>query len=225
MSAKQIFQKYPYIVVEGPIGSGKTTLAKKLAERFQVNLLLEKAEENPFLERFYRDMPRYALPAQLHFLFQRAQQLQDLTQQDIFGDAFVADFFIEKDPLFARINLADDEFDLYQTIYQKMRLQASQPSLVIYLQTPVEELLTRVEERNIQYEQSISRDYLAKLAQAYSEFFHNYASSPLLIVNNEKLNILTSEEAMELLIDRIMQMQSQREFFNPNLDWALVQQW
>ncbi len=218
MSAHQIFHKYPTIVVEGPIGSGKTTLAKKLAERFQVNLLLEKAEENPFLERFYRDMARYALPTQLHFLFQRAQQLQDLQQQDIFGDASVADFFIEKDPIFARINLAADELELYQSIYEKLRLQASQPSLVIYLQTPVDELLTRVEERNIGYEQSISKDYLSKLAQAYSEFFHSYASSPLLIVNNEKLNIIHSEDAMNLLIERIMQMQSQREFFNPNLD-------
>jgi len=218
MNAEHIFSKYPSIVVEGPIGSGKTTLAKKLAERFQVNLLLEKAEENPFLERFYQDMERFALPTQLHFLFQRAKQLQDLQQQDIFGDAFVADFFIEKDPIFARINLVDDEYDLYQTIYQQMHLQASRPHLVIYLQTPVDELLARVEERNIDYEQSISKDYLKRLAVAYSEFFHAYTSSPLLIVNNEKLNILTSEDAMNLLIERIGQMQSQREFFNPNLE-------
>jgi deoxyadenosine/deoxycytidine kinase len=218
MTNPQIFQKYPSIVIEGPIGSGKTTLAKKLAELYQVNLLLEKAEENPFLERFYRDMPRYALPTQLHFLFQRAKQLQDLQQQDIFGDASVADFFIEKDPIFARINLAPDELELYQAIYHTMRLKTSQPDLVIYLQTPVEELLSRVEERNIDYEQSISKDYLSRLADAYSEFFHSYSGAPLLIVNNQNLNILNNQAALDLLIERILQMQSPREFFNPVLD-------
>jgi deoxyguanosine kinase len=218
MTNPQIFQKYPSIVIEGPIGSGKTTLAKKLAELYQVNLLLEKAEENPFLERFYRDMPRYALPTQLHFLFQRAKQLQDLQQQDIFGDASVADFFIEKDPIFARINLAADEFELYQAIFHTMRLKTSQPDLVIYLQTPVEELLSRVEERNISYEQTISKEYLTRLADAYSEFFHNYSDAPLLIVNNQNLNILNNQAALDLLIERILQMQSQREFFNPVLD-------
>lgn len=213
-----IFSKFPYIVVEGPIGSGKTTLAKMLADKFPVDYLSEKAEANPFLPRFYQDAQRYALPTQLFFLFQRANQVKDLAQRDMFAKPIIADFFLEKDPIFARLNLDDEEYALYHQIYHHLQLKASKPDLVIYLQTPIDALVGRVEERNLSYEQDMPREYLERLANAYSEFFHNYNASPVLIVNNEKLNILKSESALELLLNRIMQIQGQREFFNPNFE-------
>jgi len=223
-----IFNKFPYIVVEGPIGCGKTTLAKMLADKFPVDYLSEKAESNPFLPRFYQDAQRYALPTQLFFLFQRASQIADLNQRDMFAKPIVADFFLEKDPLFARLNLDDEEYALYHQIYQHLQLKAPKPDLVIYLQTPVDALMERIEERSVSYEQDIPREYIERLAIAYSEFFHSYDTSPVLIVNNEKLNILKNpafqdsalqnQSALDLLLTRIMQIKGQREFFNPNFD-------
>ncbi|MEQ1488733.1 MAG: deoxynucleoside kinase [Methylotenera sp.] len=213
-----IFTKYPYIVVEGPIGCGKTTLAKMLADKFPVDYLSEKAESNPFLPRFYQDAQRYALPTQLFFLFQRANQIADLNQRDMFAKPVIADFFLEKDPIFARLNLDDEEYALYHQIYTHLQLKAPKPDLVIYLQTPVDALVERIEDRNVQYEQDIPREYLERLANAYSEFFHNYDTSPVLIVNNAKLNILKNPDALDLLLNRILQITSQREFFNPNFD-------
>jgi deoxyguanosine kinase len=213
-----IFNKYPYIVVEGPIGSGKTTLAKMLADAFPVDYLSEKAESNPFLPRFYQDAQRYSLPTQLFFLFQRATQIKDISQRDMFAKPIVADFFLEKDPIFARLNLDDEEYALYHQIYQHLQLKAPRADLVIYLQTPLDALMERIEERNVSYEQEIPREYIERLANAYSEFFHNYDASPVLIVNNEKLNILKNKEAFNLLLSRIEQIKSQREFFNPNFE-------
>lgn len=210
--------KYPHIVIEGPIGSGKTTLARKLADKYSATLLLENAESNPFLPRFYQDVQRYALPTQLFFLFQRAGQLGDLTQRDMFANATIADFFLEKDPIFARLNLDDEEFALYRQIYQHLHLKASAPDLVIYLQTPVEALLERIGQRNISYEQEIPKEYLTRLSDAYSEFFHQYDASPLLIVNNEKLNIANDDASLDVLIERALQIRGRREFFNPNFE-------
>lgn len=213
-----LIDRFPYIVIEGPIGSGKTTLARKLAERYEVNLLLENAESNPFLPRFYQDAQRYALPTQLFFLFQRANQISDLSQRDMFTNATIADFFLEKDPIFARLNLDDEEFALYRQIYQHLQVKSSLPDLVVYLQTPIDALVERVEERNVSYEQDIPREYLTRLADAYSEFFHTYDASPVLIVNNDKLNITESEESLDMLIARMMQVRGRREFFNPNFE-------
>jgi len=211
-----MFTRFPYVVIEGPIGSGKTTLARMLADQFSVELLSEKAEANPFLTRFYQDAQRYALPTQLFFLFQRSRQIEDMAQRDMFGEPTVSDFFLEKDPLFARLNLDDEEYSLYHQIYQHLQLKAPKPDLVVYLQTPVDALMDRIEERNISYEQDMPREYIARLAEAYSEFFHGYDASPLLIVNNEKLNIIKDPEAFNLLIERIGQIKSSREYFNPN---------
>ena len=213
-----IFNKYPYIVVEGPIGCGKTTLAKMLADAFPVDYLSEKAEANPFLPRFYQDAQRYSLPTQLFFLFQRANQIKDISQRDMFANPIVADFFLEKDPIFARLNLDDEEYALYHQIYHHLQLKAPKPDLVIYLQTPIDALMERIEERNVSYEQEIPREYIERLANAYSEFFHNYDASPVLIVNNEKLNILKNKEAFDLLLSRVDQIKSQREYFNPNFE-------
>ena len=213
-----IFNQFPYIVVEGPIGCGKTTLAQKLAERFPVDYLSEKADENPFLPRFYQDAPRYALPTQLFFLFQRANQIKDLTQRDMFAKPIVADFFLDKDPLFARLNLDDEEYALYHQIYQHLQLKVPKPDLVIYLQSSTDALMQRIEERNVVYEQEIPQEYVQRLADTYNIFFHNYQDSHVLIVNNEKLNIIKDSEAFDLLINRIGQIKGQREFFNPNLE-------
>ena len=213
-----IFNQFPYIVIEGPIGSGKTTLARLLSEKFSAELLSEKAETNPFLPRFYQDAQRYALPTQLFFLFQRSRQIEDMTQRDMFAKPTVADFFLEKDPLFARLNLDDEEYSLYHQIYTHLQLKAPKPDLVVYLQTPVDELTDRIQERNISYEQDIPKEYIERLADAYSEFFHTSDASPLLIVNNEKLNIIKDESALNLLIARIGQIKSSREYFNPNFE-------
>ena len=212
-----IFDKYPYIVVEGPIGSGKSTLAKLLANEYHANMFSEKAERNPFLPKFYEDMQHYALPTQLFFLFQRANQISELKQKDIFSNGVIADFFLQKDPIFAKLNLDDEEFKLYHQIHQHLELKAPTPDLVIYLQTPVELLRQRVQKRNINYEQRITREYLERIAESYSSYFHNDHDSNVLIVNNENIDLLEDKSALTMLIERINQISSIREYFNPSL--------
>lgn len=206
--------KYRYIVVEGPIGVGKTSLARRLSERFQAGLMLEDADTNPFLPRFYQDAARYALQTQLFFLFQRASQVRDLKQMELFGQPTVADFLLDKDALFARLNLNDEEYRLYQQIYVHLQPQTPSPDLVIYLQAPVESLIERVRRRGVAYESPITEDYLARLAESYSRYFYQYEASPLLIVNSEHLNFADQPQDFELLLERIGQMRGGREFFN-----------
>ena len=203
-----------YIVVEGPIGAGKTSLARQLAHHIDGRELLERPEENPFLARFYEDMARYALPTQLTFLFQRVDQLRDVGQFDLFHRATVADFLLDKDPLFARLNLTDAEYALYQKVYSQLRLEAPAPDLVIYLQAPVETLIERVHRRGIHFERTISAHYLARLADAYSRYFYQYEAAPLMIINSERLNFVDNPDHFDLLRDRIDGMRGRREFFN-----------
>lgn len=208
------FDKYKYVVVEGPIGVGKTTLARKIAENSGAQTLLEQAQENPFLEKFYRDSARHALSTQMFFLFQRINQLRDLAQADLFNAPVLSDFLLDKDPIFASLTLGDDELNLYRQLYEHLRPQAPQPDLVIYLQAQPETLIDRVKKRGVPMEAAISETYLYRLCESYSRFFYHYDAAPLLIVNTEHLNPIERDEDFDLLLTHIKNMRGKREFFS-----------
>ncbi len=205
-----------FIAVEGPIGVGKTTLARKLAETFNYEVLLERAEENPFLERFYRKNGEGALATQLFFLFQRAQQIHDIRQADMFAPIRVADFLIDKDRLFAQANLSVEEFELYDKVYQQTTIDAPAPDLVIYLQASTDVLLQRIQQRGIDAEQSIDSSYLEKLNDAYCNFFHFYDAAPLLIVNASHVDLANNQQHFDRLLASALQTKSGRHYFNPS---------
>ena len=214
MTVEQNHQRR-YIVVEGPIGVGKTSLARRLAESFGCELLLEDAESNPFLPRFYQNPRQGALPTQLFFLMQRAQQMQDLRQADLFNPVRVADFLLEKDRLFAQLTLDEDELRLYEQVYEKLAIDAPQPDLVVYLQAPVEVLRHRIGRRGITHEQLMDASYLPRLVEAYTRFFHHYQNAPLLIVNAAEFDPVHNDDDYARLLDRINRARSGRHYYNP----------
>src|ERR1700683_5179431 len=204
-----------FIVIEGPIGVGKTSLARRLGQSLGGQLVLEQADQNPFLERFYKNPRAAAFQTQLFFLFQRSRQLEEVRQQDLFGAGGVADYLLEKDRLFARVTLDDAEYALYERVYERLVVDAPKPDLVVYLQAPLDVLVDRIAKRGIRYEQYIERGYLEKLTQAYAGFFPTCGASPLLIVNSAAIDPINNGADYQLLFEEIRKPRRGRHFFNP----------
>ena len=209
-----IAARYRYVAIEGPIAAGKTSLAKRLAERFNADLLLEDPASNPFLPGFYADMRRNALATQLFFFLQRSKQLAEFKLPDAGERPVVADFILEKDPLFAHFTLDGHELRLYDDIYARLRMSPPAPDLVIYLQASVETLVERLNRRGHRDERNVSERYLSDLADRYTRFFHSYQAAPLLIINSDHLNFVDRPADFELLVERIHAMRGTREYFN-----------
>ena len=206
---------FKYIVVEGPIGVGKTNLARRLAESFAAELLLEEPQQNPFLARFYENPRAHALSTQLYFLLQRARQIHGLRQSDMFSRVRVADYLMDKDQLFAELNLEPDELTLYQQVYSQLVGETLRPDLVIYLQAPVSVLQERIASRGIGYEQAIDAQYLQRLVSAYTRFFYHYEASPLVIINAASIDFANSDDDYQLLFDKLRDVGKGRYFLNP----------
>ena len=206
--------RFKYIAIEGPIGVGKTSLARRLAKTLECDLVLEEPQDNPFLERFYQDQRGNALATQLHFLFQRSRQCQQMRQADMFDPVRVSDFMLDKDRLFAQLTLDNEEYKLYELVYERLAIDAPQPDLVIYLQASVDILLKRIAKRGIGYEQSIEADYLHRLSDLYTRFFHQYDRGPLLIVNAEEADLVGSDNDYSQLLEQLQTLRSGRRYFN-----------
>jgi len=214
-SVDRPINKAKHIIVEGPIGAGKSALARSLSNSYGSSLVLEKQADNPFLARFYKSPKRFALATQLFFLFQRVKQLKSLNQEDMFAPGRVVDFMFEKDALFAQVNLDDEEFRLYQQVYQNLRMDLPTPDLVIYLQAPVEILQKRIHKRRVKYEAGMDLKYLQRISDAYTAFFHRYNASALLIVNASDINPVDNEQHFQALLEHIDQIDCGKHFFNP----------
>jgi deoxyguanosine kinase len=212
--------RFRHIVIEGPIGVGKSSLARRLAQHLGTELMLERPEENPFLERFYSDPARYALQTQLYFLFQRRDQLSELMQPGMFGDGVVSDFLFAKDQLFAKLTLSAEEFRLYAQIQAQVAPQIREPDLVIWLQARPQTLMERIRRRGISMELGITTDYLQHITDAYGAFFQHYSAAPLLAIDTEYFNPALRQADFDQLVQRIGQFKGPREFFDPSGDWT-----
>ena len=205
-----------YIAVEGPIGVGKTTLSTRLARTLGTPSLLEAPADNPFLDEFYRGRRGNALATQLFFLLQRAQQLGPLDGSGLLRLELVSDFMLQKDDLFAQLNLAAHEYELYRQIFDSLNLTPPEPDLVIYLQAPTSVLQHRIRQRGIAAEQSMENGYLDSLIEAYAQFFHHYDAAPVLIVNAAEIDLANNQQHYEALLERVLAMDGTRQYFNPH---------
>lgn len=207
--------KARYIVVEGPIGVGKTSLAKILAAEFQARLLFERVEENPFLGKFYEDRETYAFQNQLFFLLSRYRQQRGLSQHDLFNQNTIADYLFAKDKIFATLTLSSEELNLYQQVYQLLNPRVPKPDLVVYLQARPEVLYKRVKKRDKSYEKGVTLEYLREVAQAYNQYFFHYDESPLLVVNTSEIDFVSSSKDLADLIKEINNMGSGTQHYIP----------
>jgi len=204
-----------YIIIEGPIGVGKTSLSNKLALEWDADLVLENIDDNPFLSKFYKNPREVSLQTQLYFLLTRTRQVQAFKQQDIFSNTRVSDFMLQKDRLFAQVTLNNEEYDLYDQLYSYMTVDIPKPDLIIYLQAPVSTLMKRIKKRGRDFEKYIDTEYLERLNAMYLKFFNTYNTSPLLIVNAEDIDFVNNKNDYKNLLDKIYSIEKDRHYFNP----------
>ena len=211
----RFYNMHHYIVIEGPLGVGKTSLALKLAEKLNAEALLEDAEENPFLRKFYQNPKKYSFQAQIFFLLRRYQRALDITQMDLFKRTMISDYLFDKDRIFARANLDDDEFWLYEQLFQLLRKRITPPDLVIFLQATTDVLAERIRKRDKKYERGISTKYLEEINQAFNDFFFHYSDSPLLVINASKIDFVNIPEDFEDLVAQIKRMRTGTQYYVP----------
>ena len=204
-----------YIIIEGPIGVGKTSLSNKLALEWDADLVLENIDDNPFLSKFYKNPREVSLQTQLYFLLTRTRQVQAFKQQDIFSNTRVSDFMLQKDRLFAQVTLNNEEYDLYDQLYSYMTVDIPKPDLIIYLQAPVSTLMKRIKKRGRDFEKYIDTEYLERLNAMYLKFFNTYNASPLLIINAEDIDFVNNKNDYKNLLDKIYSIDKGRHYFNP----------
>ena len=203
-----------FIAVEGPVGSGKTSLARRIAEHVDGKLILEEPEKNPFLENFYKDPRSNALPTELSFLFQRSKLLESINQEELFSSQSITDFLFDKDIIFTELNLTQEEIELFHKVKRSLSIKPPEPDLVIYLQAPIDVLMTRIKMRSPSIDRSIDKDYLEKLADSYAKFFYHYDNAPVLVVNAESIDPIHNENHFNMLFTELVSVKKGHHFFN-----------